>query len=258
MKNICILGAGHMGAWLVEELCHDYEVAVYDPDIKKMKYFFNVTRMTEMSQISDFKPDILINAVSLNKTVEVFQEVEKYLPENCILSDITSVKTDIKDYYEKCSFKYVSTHPMFGPTFSNIRDLSNENAIIITESDEKGKEFFRKFYSSLGLNISEYSFVDHDKTTAYSLSIPFISSMVFAAVMKKQDAPGSTFKRHMQIAEGLLSEDDYLLAEILFNPNTLSQVEKINSQLSYLTHIIKGHDSDEIVKFFNKLRANIR
>ena len=53
---------------------------------------------------------------------------------------------------------------------------------------------------------------------AYSLGIPFASTLVFAAIMKHQDAPGTTFKRHMKIARGLLSEDDYLLTEILFNP----------------------------------------
>ena len=39
---------------------------------------------------------------------------------------------------------------------------------------------------------------------AYSLSIPFVSTFVFAAVMKHQDAPGTTFKRHMKIAKGVL------------------------------------------------------
>ena len=34
----------------------------------------------------------------------------------------------------------------------------------------------------------------HDETVAYSLSIPFVSTFVFAAVMKHQDAPGTTFK----------------------------------------------------------------
>ena len=33
--------------------------------------------------------------------------------------------------------------------------------------------------------------------------------------MKHQEAPGTTFKKHMAIAKGLLSEDDYLLQEIL-------------------------------------------
>ena len=36
--------------------------------------------------------------------------------------------------------------------------------------------------------------------------------------MKHQEAPGTTFKKHMAIAKGLLSEDDYLFQEILFNP----------------------------------------
>ena len=35
----------------------------------------------------------------------------------------------------------------------------------------------------------------------------------------------------MAIAKGLLSEDDYLLQEILFNPRTPSQVENIRLEL---------------------------
>lgn len=49
--------------------------------------------------------------------------------------------------------------------------------------------------------------------------------------MKHQEAPGTTFKKHMAIAKGLLSEDDYLLQEILFNPRTPSQVENIRLEL---------------------------
>jgi prephenate dehydrogenase len=68
--------------------------------------------------------------------------------------------------------------------------------------------------------VFEYSFREHDETIAYSLSVPFASTLVFASVMKHQKAPGTTFKRHMDIARGLLSEDDFLLTEILFNPFT--------------------------------------
>jgi len=62
----------------------------------------------------------------------------------------------------------------------------------------------------------------------------------------------------MEIAKGLLSEDDYLVSEILFNPYTLKQIESINQQLSYLTHIIKDRDYDEMNKFLGKLRSNIK
>ena len=255
--RICIMGAGHMGAWLVEEFCLDHDVAVFDTDRRKLKYFFNVKRLLEIAEVKEFEPELLINAVSLPNVYKAFDNVLPYLPEDCILSDIASVKTGIHDYYMNLGKRFVSTHPMFGPTFANIRDLRDENAIIIKESEGEGKEFFRSFYKGLNLQVYEYTFEEHDKTIAYSLSVPFASSMVFAACMKKQEAPGTTFRRHLNIAKGLLSEDDHLLAEVMFNPNTVRQIEEINSQLAYLTHIIRGKDYEEMEKFLNKLRNNI-
>ena len=220
-----------MGSWLVESLCLDYEVGVYDVDRKRLKYFFNSRKFLYYEEILDFSPDLLINAVSLDRTIELFDEIKSYLPEKCILADITSVKSGLSDYYTNLGRRFISTHPMFGPTFANVKDLKNEHAIIIKESDEEGKEFFRKYYSGLKIKIHEYSFKEHDETIAYSLSIPFSSTMVFAACMKAQEAPGTTFKKHLGIAEGLLSEDDYLLSEILLSPHSLEQVERINQQL---------------------------
>ena len=113
-------------------------------------------------------------------------------------------------------------------------------------------------YQRLGLNIVEYSFEEHDQTIAYSLSIPFASTLVFAAVMKHQDAPGTTFKRHMTIARGLMSEDDYLLAEILFNPNTPHQLELIQEELSQLQKIIAQRDTYGIQAFLSRVRNNLK
>ncbi len=257
MQKIVVLGAGKMGAWLVESLCLDYDVAVFDRDKTKLKYFFNSHRFLRLEEIRDFQPDLLINAVSLNHTIEVFREVDPYLPKECIIADITSVKNGIQEYYKNSGRRFISTHPMFGPTFANIKDLSNENAIIISESDEEGKEFLRKFYKSLKLNIYEYNFRDHDETIAYCLSVPFSSSLVFAACMKKQEAPGTTFRKHMDVAQGVLSEDDYLLSEILFNPFTIDQVEKIRTQLAMLIEIVKDRDFESLKEFLDSLRVNI-
>jgi prephenate dehydrogenase len=255
--KVAIIGAGKMGSWLVESLCLDYDVGVYDKDKHKLKYFFNSHKFLSYNEIGEFNPDLLINAVTLNSTIKVFREIQPFLKKYCILADITSVKNGLWSYYKECGMRFISTHPMFGPTFGNIRDLSNENAIIIKESDEEGKQFFRKFYKSLKLNIYEYSFEEHDQTIAYSLSIPFSSSLVFAACMKKQEAPGTTFRKHLEVARGVLSEDDYLLSEILFSPYTAEQVKKINAKLEYLIEIISNRDFTKLKDFFNGLRKNI-
>jgi prephenate dehydrogenase len=255
--KILVVGAGNMGRWLVEALCLDYEVGVFDTDKKRLKYLFHSHRFIKTEEIKEFEPDLMINAVSLQHTFSAFETIMPFLPEHCMLSDITSVKTGIKEFYKKSGRRFVSTHPMFGPTFANIKELSEQSAIIVKESDEKGKEFFRKFFSSLHLNIFEYTFDEHDQTIAYSLSIPFTSTLVFAACMKKQEAPGTTFKKHLNIAKGLMSENEYLLSEILFSPYTIEQVENIKTKLEYLIDVIKRRDTKEMHSFFETVRKNI-
>ncbi len=248
-----------MGSFFTDLLSFDHEVAVYDIDPKRLRFTYNCQRFTSMDEIDPFRPDLVINAVALKYTLDVFREVIPHLPkEYCILSDISSVKTGFKEFYEQSGFPYVSTHPMFGPTFANLGQLANENAIIINEGDFMGRCFFKELYARLGLHICEYTFDEHDRTVAYSLSIPFISTFAFAAVMKHQDAPGTTFKRHMQIAKGVLSEDDTLLREILFNPYTKDQVSKIRDEMKELIQIIEDKDEDHMQEYLTKIRGNIK
>lgn len=256
--KILILGAGKMGSFFTDLLSFDHDVAVYEIDPKKLRFMYNTQRFTKLEEIEEFKPELVINAVSLKYTIDVFKQIMPLLPKECILSDISSVKTGFKEFYDNCGFKYVSTHPMFGPTFANLGKLSTENAIIISEGDYMGRIFFRDLYSKLGLNICEYTFDEHDRTVAYSLSIPFISTFAFAAVMKHQDAPGTTFKRHMKIAQGVLSEDDCLLREILFNPYTKDQVEQIREEMKELISIIETKDEERMQAYLTKIRKNIK
>ena len=246
-----------MGTFFVDLLSFEHETAVYDVQPQRLRFIYNTLRFSSLDEIRDFRPELVINAVTLKHTLNVFRQILPLLPDDCILSDIASVKTGMKEFYEACGRRYVSTHPMFGPTFANLGALSSENAIIISEGDYMGRIFFKDLYQRLGLNICEYTFEQHDETVAYSLSIPFVSTFVFAAVMKHQDAPGTTFKRHMAIARGVLGEDDCLLREILFNPRTSGQVSKIRDELKELLDIIDRKDEDRLNAYLQRIRKNI-
>ena len=247
-----------MGAFFVDLLSFDHETAVYDVNPQRLRFMYNTQRFTTLEEIEAFRPDLVINAVTLKYTLSVFDQIMPLLPQDCILSDIASVKTGFKEYYEATGRRYVSTHPMFGPTFANLGALSSENAIIISEGDYMGRIFFKDLYGKLGLNVFEYTFDEHDETMAYSLSVPFVSTFVFAAIMKHQDAPGTTFKRHMQVARGVLGEDDCLLREILFNPRTGGQVEEIRTELKELLEIIDQKDEYRLNGYLQKIRTNLK
>ncbi len=255
--KILILGAGKMGSFFCDLLSFDHEVAVYDPDPERLRFTFNALRFKDLEEVDDFHPQLVINASTVKYTIDAFTKVLPHLDPSCIISDIASVKTGLPEFYATCGHPFVSTHPMFGPTFASLSNLSNENAIIIAEGDHLGKVFFRDLYSRLHLNVVEYTFGQHDETIAYSLSIPFAATLAFAGVMRHQEAPGTTFKRHMQIARGLMSEDDYLVSEILFNPNTPEQLENIMQQMAELLDIIRRHDSDAMKKYLARVRSHV-
>ena len=247
-----------MGSFFTDVLSFEHECAVYEIDAKRMRFLYNTQRFTTMEEIEAFRPELVINAVTLKYTLAVFDQVIPHLPQDCIISDISSVKTGFREYYEQTGLRYVSTHAMFGPTFANLGALSNENAIVIHEGDYMGRIFFLDLYRRLGIHVHEYSFEEHDEAMAYSLSVPFVSTFVFSAVMKHQDAPGTTFKRHLKIARGVLSEDDTLLREILFNPRTKHHVENIRTELKELIQIIDNRDEEALGEYLTKIRAHIK
>ena len=241
--RILILGAGKMGSFFTDILSFQHETAVFDVNPHQLRFVYNTYRFTTLEEIKEFEPELVINAATVKYTLDAFRQVLPVLPKDCIISDIASVKTGLKKFYEESGFRYVSTHPMFGPTFASLSNLNTENAIIISEGDHLGKIFFKDLYQTMKLNIFEY---------------PFVSTFVFAAVMKHQEAPGTTFKKHMAIAKGLLSEDDYLLQEILFNPRTPSQVENIRLELKNLLEIINNKDAEGMKKYLTKIREKIK
>ena len=86
-----------MGSFFIDLLSFDHEVAVFERDAKRMRFTYNCQRFTTYEEIKAFKPELLINAVTLKYTIPVFKDVLPYLPKECIISDIASVKTDLKE-----------------------------------------------------------------------------------------------------------------------------------------------------------------
>lgn len=254
--RILILGAGKMGRWLSDSLCLDEETAVFDTDKAKLKYLFNVQRLTEGKEIAEFNPELIINAVGLSQTEAAFRFVIPFLSKNCILSDIASVKNNLEAFYQAAGFRFVSTHPMFGPTFARIDDLRAQTAILIKESCSEGRAFFEEFYKKLNVRVFEAGFSEHDKLTAYSLSTPFAATLAFVSCLKPIPAPGTTFKKHMEIADGLLSEDDELLTEILFNRHSAGQIIEIRKTLEKLQQWIENRDDAALKQYLNTLRTD--
>ena len=66
--KILIMGAGKMGSFFIDLLSFDHEVAVYEKDPKRLRFTYNCQRFTKVDEIKEFKPELVINAVTVKYT----------------------------------------------------------------------------------------------------------------------------------------------------------------------------------------------
>jgi prephenate dehydrogenase len=255
--KIAFLGAGKMGGWLAAQLSAEHALAVHDKDPARAQAVAGAQVLGAVEELRGFAPELLINAVPLAATIPAFEAAAPHLPRGCVLADLASVKGDIPAYYRRSGFAFASVHPMFGPTFANLEALRKENAIVIRESEPRTAELFRALFRRFGLTVFEYTFEEHDRMMAYSLSTPFACSMAFAAGIHQRVVPGTTFARHLQIARGLLAEDDDLLVHILLNPHSSAQLAELEAQLAEVRSLVEKQDAEGARALLARLRRNL-
>ena len=67
-----------MGSFFIDLLSFDHEVAVFEKDPLRMRFTYNCQRFTTYDEVEAFRPELLINAVTLKYTIPVFKEVIPY------------------------------------------------------------------------------------------------------------------------------------------------------------------------------------
>ena len=76
--RILVLGAGKMGSFFVDLLSFEHETAVYDAEPKKLRFMYNTQRFVSLNEVREFRPQLVINAVTLKYTIGAFQSVMPY------------------------------------------------------------------------------------------------------------------------------------------------------------------------------------
>jgi len=258
MQKILILGAGKMGFWLARDLKKEgHKVALLDKRNVGNSYGEKFQILSSIDQVKGFNPQMVINAVSLNAVRDAFQEIVPFLNNEVLLADVASVKNSVKKFYNESDHPFVSVHPMFGPTFGNLKHLHGQQSFIIDESDEEGKQFFAEFFIRRNIQIHYCTFEQHDETMASSLGLPYISAVLFTAGMHKQTVPGTSFRKQLELTEGILSEDPALLSEVLLNIHTRNQVSFLKNYLARLEEILNEEDEKPLDQLFNFLKNKI-
>lgn len=147
--------------------------------------------------------DYLFLCTPVQKNIEYLRRLKGKLCENCIITDVGSVKTDIHREVASLGMErqFIGGHPMAG---SEKTGLDNANAYLLEnafyiitptpETTEAQLSAFREMVSSLGALPLVYGYEQHDYATAAISHLPHIIAYSLVNLVRESDDENETMK----------------------------------------------------------------
>lgn len=186
--KIGIISLGLIGGSLFKNLSktrHEiYAVTTNNETFEKAKkYTDNVSK-----DINSLKAcDMVFVASPMNKTIEILDNLEKVVSENCIVLDCSSVKEFVMK--KSRPYKFIGSHPMAGTQFSgfdaSFKELFEGAKWVLTPSKNVSAEdieLVEKIIRCTGAEIVITTAKEHDKAVALISHMPLlISQAIFTS-----------------------------------------------------------------------------
>lgn len=189
MKTIGFIGLGLIGgsiAKTIRKFHPDYRLIAFDKDRSALAEAVSLNVINGICDIEDeqlYNCDYLFLCAPVEFNAEYMEKIKASLGENCILTDVGSVKNVIHEKVTELGLegRFIGGHPMAGSErsgFSNSSDHLLENAYyIITPGGEVALEKisdFTELISSLGAIPLVITAEEHDFITAGVSHLPHI------------------------------------------------------------------------------------
>lgn len=210
MKKIAIVGFGRFGKTLYRLIKDDFFVIIVEKE--------NPQKILEA--------DVVFYCVPISKFEKTIKEHKKYFKPNHLLIDVLSVKLYpekiFKKYLKGLKTQAILTHPMFGPDSSKNGFQGLNFMMTNFNADIENYNFWKKYFSSKGLNVVEITAKQHDYLAASSQGLThFIGRVLEAYGFKPTSIDTLGAKKLYEVVNQTCNDNIRLFRDLqIFNPYT--------------------------------------
>ena len=203
------------------------------------------------------RAELVILATPIETVSVLAQQIIPFLQEGQLISDFTSIKSNVISVLQKSKASIISVHPMFG----QLKDISGQKIILLpVRCDKKQLIKNQKLYESFGLEV--YVLKHWEKHDSYMSTIQALlhfSQIALVQTLQDQDLDIKTlfaicspiYKINFAIACRILLRNPSLYSHILMdNPYNLSVLENFLSQTQKQLQLIQQKKEKEFIKNF--------
>ncbi|GLS92325.1 T-protein [Psychromonas marina] len=249
MKRIVIIGGnGLLGKRFVEM----FELSGYQVDI------LGRANWDQAEQICS-KAGLVIVGSPIDVTEDIISQLT-YLPEDCILADITSVKDGpLQAMLMAHKGPVVGLHPMFGP------DISSFAKQVIVYCDGRGEDKYVWLIEQMkiwGSHLYNVQAPTHDESMTLIQALRHFTSFVYGVHLQGVDADleqlldlsSPIYRLELAMVGRLFAQEPALYADIILSQKgNLEMIKRYHQHFADAIEMLENADRDEFIKRFESV-----
>ena len=211
--------------------------------------------------------DIAIVCTPIQIVTKTIQELSDHLDEDCIITDVASVKEPIDKFVsnKKNNRCIIPGHPMAGKEVTGFahasQDLFDNAPYFLVPQKHPKYSIFKTFLNSLNCNVIEINAPAHDALMASISHVPYLAAIALVlsattattdSVLKQTFGPGYRDCTRVASSAPLWGEDI-----CTHNKDALlSHLDTVISTLSSIKHHIQNNDTKQLSQLFEKAKSS--
>lgn len=249
MKRIVIIGGnGLLGKRFVEM----FQLSGYEVDILGRDNWDQAESICR-------KAGLVIVGSPIDVTVDVIKQLN-FLPDDCILADITSIKdAPLTEMLSVHSGPVVGLHPMFGP------DITSFAKQVIVYCDGRGAGEYQWLIEQMkiwGAHLYSVDAVTHDESMSLIQALRHFTSFVYGVHLQEVDADleqllelsSPIYRLELAMVGRLFAQEPALYADIIMSQkNNLSMIKSYHQHFSDAIELLENNNREAFIDRFKSV-----
>lgn len=248
--KIGIIGLGLIGGSLFKDLKKNYDVIA----VSRSQQGENIYKTYEV--LND--RDIVFVCTAMNKTLEVLDDLEKFLPAKTVVTDVCSLKEFV--CIKNRPYNFIPSHPMAGTEHKGFENsfeglFKDAKWVIIKNNEREGLNNLLEIINYLGAKPIYTTAKEHDIAAAMISHMPMVLAQALMLTVKDnplaKEMAASGFKDMTRLA---LSNEEMACDMVSMNAKNIEQaILNLYKSIGELT----SNNYPSIIKELKKIRSNM-
>ncbi|KJG55290.1 bifunctional chorismate mutase/prephenate dehydrogenase [Photobacterium kishitanii] len=204
---------------------------------------------------------MVVVSVPIHMTEAIIAKLDQ-LPSDCILTDLTSVKSGpLQAMLEVHQGPVVGLHPMFGP---NIPSLAKQVIVYTDGRNPESYQWLLEQFQIWGASLNRISAIEHDQGMTLIQALRHFTSFVYGVHLAEEDPQieqlmslsSPIYRLELAMVGRLFAQDAQLYADIIMSaPQNLAMIKRFHHRFGEAIEMLERQDKEAFKQAFGQVES---